>query len=314
MTYYTEEMRPPMLERFSGADGRRAVLAVLADHQLVEHSREVAERLAEHGKVVAFATGETLIHQGSADAGVFFILSGHADVFVNGRIVNSRNSVETVGEMAAIDPAAPRSATVRAKTPLVALELSAEAFLAVADRTPRLWRALAKVLAGRLRQRERFHRKPNSRPELFLGSSKESLAVAHEVQKRLSGDAFEVRLWTCDVFPPGGVPLDDLLMQAHRADFAVLVCNPDDFVTSRSKQQNAPRDNVVLELGIFVGQLGRERVYMLRPSDSDIKVPTDLLGITPLIYSILDSRCSLASALEPCCNDLRKAIQRLGVR
>jgi predicted nucleotide-binding protein len=46
-------------------------------------------------------------------------------------------------------------------------------------------------------------------------------------------------------------------------DFAILVLTPDDLTQSRGKQQPSPRDNVVFELGLFIGALGRDRVFMV---------------------------------------------------
>ncbi len=47
----------------------------------------------------------------------------------------------------------------------------------------------------------------------------------------------------------------------------------------------SPRDNVMLELGLFSGSLGQERAIMLVDNDSDLKLPSDLNGITQLRFS-----------------------------
>ena len=67
-------------------------------------------------------------------------------------------------------------------------------------------------------------------------------------------------------------------------DFATLVISPDDQVLSRSTVSDAPRDNVVFELGLFMGALGHERVFLVYPRNASIKLPTDLLGLTVLTY------------------------------
>ena len=62
--------------------------------------------------------------------------------------------------------------------------------------------------------------------------------------------------------------------------FAVVLLTPDDIGTSRAspKQQKfRARQNVVFELGYFVGKLGRERVCALYKED--VEIPSDILGV-----------------------------------
>lgn len=56
---------------------------------------------------------------------------------------------------------------------------------------------------------------------------------------------------------------------------------PDDLVRYRGKKVNAPRDNVIFELGLFMGAIGRDRTYLLT-SSKEMKIPSDLDGITRL--------------------------------
>ena len=58
-------------------------------------------------------------------------------------------------------------------------------------------------------------------------------------------------------------------------------------IESRKKKQAAPRDNVIFELGLFMGALGRERTFIVKPRHVDIKIPSDLLGVTFIEYSTL---------------------------
>ncbi len=49
----------------------------------------------------------------------------------------------------------------------------------------------------------------------------------------------------------------------------------DGYVTiSREKKQAAPRDNVVFELGMFMGCLGRERCFVVNEEGADLKLPS----------------------------------------
>jgi hypothetical protein len=63
----------------------------------------------------------------------------------------------------------------------------------------------------------------------------------------------------------------------NRFDYGVLVATGDDFTESRQTPFDSPRDNVVFEFGLFLGRLGKNKVFLVHEADS--KLPTDLLGI-----------------------------------
>ena len=69
--------------------------------------------------------------------------------------------------------------------------------------------------------------------------------------------------------------------------FAVVLLSPDDMAygASGSAKDARPRarQNVVLELGYFVGQLGRERVFTLKKGEA-LEVPTDISGVVYTSY------------------------------
>jgi predicted nucleotide-binding protein len=62
--------------------------------------------------------------------------------------------------------------------------------------------------------------------------------------------------------------------------FAVVLLTPDDVGAARADQANLrprARQNVVLELGFFIGRLGRQRVCALHRGD--VELPSDLSGV-----------------------------------
>src|SRR5262252_1016698 len=99
-------------------------------------------------------------------------------------------------------------------------------------------------------------------PSLFIGSSSEGLVVAQHMQLELELVA-EPTIWSQGVFKPSGTTLASLTMQARKFEFAVLVLTPDDLLIKREKQTPFPRDNVLFELGLFVGTLGTERTFIV---------------------------------------------------
>jgi predicted nucleotide-binding protein len=304
---------PAMASRFEGAEGARRLLDAVTGQHIVQFDPGIAARLIAEGSLVQFAVGETLIEQGGTDNDVFFVLVGEADVFVNARYVATRGPGECVGEMAALDPTAARAATLRARSPLTALKVPEPAVCRLLEDHPKVAVAILRKVAERLRQRAAYHSPPNPRPVVFIGSSAEGLLVAREIQTGLSHDPFDVVIWTDGVFGPSRVPIESLMAQVDAADFAVLVLGPDDDVKFRGAAVEAPRDNVIFELGLFMGRIDRARTFMVRARGIDLRIPTDLIGVTPLEYDIPPAK-DYSSTVGPVCHALRKAIQILGTR
>lgn len=304
-----------MIERFEGGEGRRRLIAALRAQRLVQDDDAVARALAKVVSLRQLEAGTELIAQHKSDSDLYFILSGKVEVFVNGRLVSTRTNGCHVGEMALIDPTAPRSATVKVTTETVVAQVSEPKFTLIAEKFPKLWRCLALELATRLREREKFHSLPNAKPSVFIGSSSESLMLAQELKKRLPSPrtAMSVTLWTDGIFRASSSAIEDLLHQVNGTDFAILVLGQDDTIISRKVKTLAPRDNVIFELGLFMGVLGRPRTLIVKPKRLVTKIPSDLLGLTPLEYEPASLR-GLSASLAPVCTEIRNIIRRLGPR
>ena len=145
---------------------------------------------------------------------------------------------------------------------------------------------------------------------VFIGSSSESRDVARHLQAELVGRCEVVR-WDQNVFEPSGYTLDSLIAIADRVDFAVLVAAPDDTTVSRGVEASSARDNIVLEFGLFAGALGRERTFLL--STGDLRLPTDVLGLTRLPYHP-QTDGNQRAALNDAALQIEQQIRRLGRR
>ena len=147
-------------------------------------------------------------------------------------------------------------------------------------------------------------------PSIFIGSSTEGLDVAREVELQLQHDAITT-IWKDGVFGLGSGTLESLMKVLEQFDFAVMVLSPDDLIESRSQSYASPRDNVLFELGLFMGKLGRSRVFIVHEQDANLKLPSDLAGITVSPYRKRDDG-NLSAALSPTCTPIIKAIRALG--
>lgn len=151
-----------------------------------------------------------------------------------------------------------------------------------------------------------------NRPALFVGSSSEGLRIAEGVQVVLD-PVCEVELWTQGIFGLTQGTLESLVLALSRFDFALLVLTADDMTVSRGIQRAAARDNVLFELGLFIGSLGRDRTFMLYDRTNPPELPSDLAGITAATFAPQTSG-NLEAALGAPCAKIRNIVERLGIR
>ncbi|MCH7726625.1 MAG: nucleotide-binding protein, partial [Planctomycetes bacterium] len=149
-----------------------------------------------------------------------------------------------------------------------------------------------------------------TKPRMFIGSSVEGKDIAEMIQLGLEYDV-ETTIWHQGVFGLSQGSLEALVAAANEFDFAALVLTPDDLKTKRGADIGNPRDNVVFELGLFMGALGRERTFIVYNRDIDLELPTDLAGVTPATFAErMDG--NLQAAVGPVCTKIKSAIIACG--
>lgn len=305
-------MAASILERLS-ADGGRRLVAALAEFRTLAGLEGAATQLAEAGELLEVAAGSSFITQDDAETDVFFIVAGAVNVVVNGKVVNTRRVGDHVGEMAAIEPTQLRAATITATEPTVVLKVPESDFSRVADAHPVIWRRLAATLSRRLKERNRMITAPREQVRVFVMSSVEALPVTRLLVQHFEHDPFLTVVWDHGVFRAANYTLDELEGQLEQADFAIAVAHADDMVISRGDEWPVMRDNVVFELGMFIGFLGRRRAFLMEPREDKLKLPSDLAGLTTVPYRYkpgADARALLA----PACEQIRARILAAGPR
>jgi predicted nucleotide-binding protein len=150
-------------------------------------------------------------------------------------------------------------------------------------------------------------------PSLFIGSSTEGLPIAYALQAELDEEC-EPLVWRQDVFGPTGTTIGALLETARNTDFAALVLTPDDTLVIRGDKNTVSRANVIFELGLFLGELGPERVFIIHPRDQHLELPSDLAGVTCLTYKSNRKDGNLQAAIGPAATKIRNRIASLGLR
>ena len=299
-----------MKDRFEGSAGRRILLETLKEQKLIAGNTELADQVASIGELVDVEAGVTIIEQGNDDNDVYLIVAGSFDIVVNNRLVAKRFCNDHVGEMVAIQPTQRRSATVVARENAVVVKLPEPQFADLINKYPQIVRYIAKELARRLEQRNALVTAVSEKIRVFIISSAEALEIARTIQNAFDHDPFNVTVWTDGVFRANHYSIESLERALDQSDVAIAVAQPDDITESRGERLATPRDNVIFELGFFMGRLGRHRALLVEPRGEEIKLPTDLAGINAITYRY--DAADLTRSLATACNRLREIIRDLG--
>lgn len=112
------------------------------------------EAVARAAKERRFDTGDTVVVEGEGGVGFFVVAEGTARVEARGRRLGTIAPGGSFGEVALLDDAGRRSATVIAESPLRVFGLTAWQFTPLLEQHPSISVKIAKMLARRLRDAE----------------------------------------------------------------------------------------------------------------------------------------------------------------
>ncbi|TIL65363.1 nucleotide-binding protein [Mesorhizobium sp.] len=150
------------------------------------------------------------------------------------------------------------------------------------------------------------------KPRMFIASSVDHLDLAYAAQEGLEHDV-EPTVWTQGVFSLSRSSMASLIDQLDESDFGLFIFSPSDVTDIKDEKKKTVRDNVIFELGLFVGRLGSDRCFLVVPRGlDDLHFPTDLLGLTPAMFDADRQDGNMVAALGPACNRVRKSVQKLG--
>ena len=159
-----------------------------------------------------------------------------------------------------------------------------------------------------------------------------TMALAHRLQKDFS---IMPKVWNY-VFPPSESTLSSLVEMAQQMDFAVFVLGPDDMVvkspTANPEGKGAQvegeawttRDNVIFELGLLIGTLGKERCFAVLPATRRLKYSQEMHHLHLLTDYLGTNYCTYIATKEPgldpldavfgACQEIGGQIERQGPR
>jgi predicted nucleotide-binding protein len=81
--------------------------------------------------------------------------------------------------------------------------------------------------------------------------------------------------------PNQGQTIIEKFIANSNVNFAVVLFSPDDIGYGKEEMEKSKyraRQNVILELGYFIGKLGRERVMLLHQEEANFEMPSDYTG------------------------------------
>lgn len=122
---------------------------------------------------------------------------------------------------------------------------------------------------------------------IFIGSSSEELTLAKSAKRMLEPE-FEVTIWNDNiwdtaVFKINNNFLHDLLKATLQYDFGILLGTTDDKVIVRDQEVLQSRDNILFELGLFMGRLGLSKCAFV--VEKELNILSDIKGISLARFS-----------------------------
>jgi len=120
--------------------------------------------------------------------------------------------------------------------------------------------------------------------KLMIFSSVESLRFAKELKEELS-QIINTIVWDEFFFPLHKHPLD-FFEEIKNKDFAIVLYSSEDYIRLRKKIPYRHFNNLSFELGLMIGKLGRDRVFILDEEyeNKSLLIPSDLMGIKYFNY------------------------------
>jgi CRP-like cAMP-binding protein len=286
-----------LLRRFQGLEGRRRLTDQLLRQAVVANDRQVAEALSNAVTLRAFEPSEVLVVEGAVETEMHLLLAGEVIVEVHGREVAKRKAGQHIGEMALIDPAKTRSATVRAVAPTVSAVVSEEQFTRIAADHAEMWRRLALELGERLRGRGALVPPRNAIPQVLIMPVGPNAATAAETLRtllQLSGSRIETQVDTAE-----------FARRCRSFDFVIAIAAGADI-------EGLEREALTFRMAVAIGAIGSERTLLVMLGPRRDGIPQHLHELR--CFEGGEGSESLVERLRPVADEIRQLTHVLGSR
>lgn len=134
------------------------------------------------------------------------------------------------------------------------------------------------------------------------------VVYGHDTNARTQLEAM-LRRWDLEplildqLISSGQTIIEKLEEYTLQANFGIVLATPDDIgypKNDESKKQFRVRQNVVLELGMLLSRIGREKVAILLSQAEEMEKPSDIDGLIyiPFKDNVEDTKLSLAKEMQ----------------
>lgn len=112
----------------------------------------LAELFRHETDLKTLATGQSLFKEGEQSNAMYVLMSGAAEVIVQGKVMEEAKPGAIFGEMAMIEDAVVHSASVMAKSDCTFFPIERERFIFLIQQTPNFALHVMRVMSARLRK------------------------------------------------------------------------------------------------------------------------------------------------------------------
>jgi hypothetical protein len=142
--------------------------------------------------------------------------------------------------------------------------------------------------------------------KIFVASSTEALKDARQVCTWIREADCEPNLW-CDSYGPGEHTVISLKRTAMASDAAIFIFSEDDKISFRGNLLSSPRDNIIFEIGLFIGSFENESIKRaIYCVTGEVKVASDLAGLTCLQLDTKSKAPQCRQKIIQWCNEIKK--------
>ncbi|MCF6261708.1 MAG: nucleotide-binding protein [Gammaproteobacteria bacterium] len=137
-----------------------------------------------------------------------------------------------------------------------------------------------------------------NKSKVFIASSSEGSKISRSICANLGHHDIDAVCWKgTSVFKNGDNTMFSLVKALDENSVGIFVMTPDDKLEVREEKYLTSRDNVIFELGMFIGRHGLKQTIIV--CHKDVKLPEDLNGITHFRFNANTSDKNIDRKLNP---------------
>ncbi|MBI5214610.1 MAG: nucleotide-binding protein [Ignavibacteriae bacterium] len=146
--------------------------------------------------------------------------------------------------------------------------------------------------------------------KVFIGSSKQSIHISDAVLENLKYENIEPVPWYIGEFTGGFISnLESLITTLNKVKYAIFILTNEQNHDAMGAEYYSLRDNIIFELGFFISKLGKDNVFMIKPDNMHINLPSDLKGYDP--YNFPHQYSNIAVAIR---TEINTILKKIGIR